>query len=302
VSRARLADDWNTFWYRPGSPTGLVAMRTIVVLNALWILLSRPDLPTILEWPREFWSGVDRLTALRHLLVGLPMGVEWSLFVLLHVALGAALFGVLARPACLTAGLLLYHFAPLETILWSRLGPYFQGLTLPTLALLVLAIAPRPRLGSGWSPEYRWPLALVQVLFAFNYVSAAFSKLHTAGWGWISAENIQGMVRSSMAWSVTHPVATDLILGSDLVAWTIAAVTMVVELLFFLVPFSRPLARVFVPLAAAGHLGITLALGIVFLSLPVLALYVDWDAVDEALRHRVAQLRARVTGGAGYRA
>jgi hypothetical protein len=282
---ARLADAWDRFWFRPASPWGLLGVRTLVTLNALWILLSRPDLPELVGWPREIWAAVGRFTAARYLLVGLPIAVESGLYWLLHVTLFTALVGLAPRASCFVSAVLLYRFAPLETILWSRLGPYFNGLTFPIMALFVLAFATVPRRDTGWSGEYRWPLALVQILFAFHYVAAWFSKLHTAGWGWVSADNIAGMVQWNMTWGVTTPLAA-MVADSRLACWTIAILTMLVEVLFVLVPFSRWAARILVPLAALGHIGIVLVLGIVFLNLPLLLIYLDWDRVDHSLRAR----------------
>jgi hypothetical protein len=285
MMRARLAGAWDRFWFRPASPWGLLGARALVTLNALWILLSRPDLPALAAWPREFWAAVDRFTVARYLLVGLPLAGEYALYALLHITLVAALVGVAPRASCFTAAVLLYRFAPLEAIFWSRLGPYFNGLTLPILALFVLAFAAVPRRTADWSTEYRWPLALIQILFTFNYVAAWFSKLHTAGWRWISADNIAGMVHSSMLWGVTSPYAV-VVAESRFACWTIGILTMLVETLFVLVPFSRWAARILVPLAALGHIGVVAVLGIVFLNLPLLLIYLDWDRLDTRLRVR----------------
>src|SRR5262245_63081429 len=107
---------WDRFWFQPASPTGLTVARALVAANTLWILLSRRDLPDIVSWPPEFWASVDRFTKLRFMVGVLPLEAERALYVLLYIALVAALVGVRARIACLVAGLLLYHFAPLEEI------------------------------------------------------------------------------------------------------------------------------------------------------------------------------------------
>jgi hypothetical protein len=283
VTVERITDAWNRFWYRPAAPLGVLALRTLVTLNALWIVLSRPDLPGLLAWPPEFWTAVSSFTDARFLFLGLPLSVEYGAYALLHLALVAALFGLAPRASCLVAAVLLYHFAPLESVFWSRLGPYFNGLTLPLLALFILGVAAVPHRAAEWSGEFRWPLALVQVLFTFNYVAAWFSKLYTAGWGWVSADNIAGMVQSAMTWGVTTPLA-EVVARSRAACWTIAILTAVVEALFFLVPFSRWAAAVLVPLAAVGHVGIILVLGIVFLNLPLLLIFLNWDWLDERLR------------------
>ena len=278
---------WDGFWYRPERPLGMLAVRTIVAANALWILLSRPSLPELVAWPRAFWRATLPSVNVRYL-VGLPLSVERLLYVLLIVALAASLLGILPRAACLVSAVLLYHFAPLETIFWSRLGPYFNGLTFPLLALLVLGFARVPRGGAPPSPEFRWPLALTQVLFAFNYFSAAFSKLHTAGLAWISGANIQGMAATiGTTWSA--PPWAKWVAEQPLLGAAIAIGTMLLELGFILVPFSRVAARLLVPAAAIGHVGIVLAFGIVFLNVPCLLIYLDWDRIDAWIRSRRAR-------------
>jgi hypothetical protein len=301
MTSARLVAAWDRYWFRPASPWGLIGVRTLVVLNVLWILFSRPDLPDLAGWPREFWAAVSHFSALRYLLIGLPPVIERGLYGLLHITLVAALVGVAPRASCFISAALLYHFAPLEAIFWSRLGPYFNGLTFPVLALFALAFAARPRRDTPWSGEFRWPLALLQILFAFHYVGAWFSKLHTAGWAWVSADNIAGMVRWNMVWGVTTPLAP-AIAASRLACWAIAILTMLIETLFILVPFSRWAARILVPLAALGHIGIVMVLGIVFLNLPLLLIYFDWDGLDEHARKRWrAWQRCRATADAAVR-
>jgi hypothetical protein len=276
----------NAFWFRPASPLGIIAVRFIVAANALWIVLSRPQLPSIAGWPAPFWTSVGWLLRARFLLFA-PPSIEYPLYGLLILCLLGAMFGVAARFSCLAAGVLLYHFAPFENVFWHAMGPYFSGLTLPTLALLIFGFASVPRRNMEWSPEWRWPLAAVQLLFSFNYFFAAISKVRTVGgFGWVSSENIRGMAMTSMTWE-TPPRLAGWVIARPWACWMIAIITMVAECLFILVPFSKVAAAILVPLAFIGHVGIVLVLGIVFLSLPCLLIYLDWDAIDLKLgKHR----------------
>ena len=287
-ARDRVTGWWNEFWFRPASPLGIVAVRAIVCLNALWILLSRPDLPSLVSWPDGFWARLDRFLAIRYFMFRPPQLVEQSLFIALIVLLLLALFGIGGRLVCIAAGLLLYHFAPFENIIWHLMGPYFSGLTLPLLALLIIGFAPRARLGDAASADFRWPLALIQVIFSFNYFSAALSKIHTVGFGeWVTASNIRGMALTSMTFETPPPLAA-WAAGSVVACWSIAIITMIAEWLFIFVPFSRRAALLLVPLAAIGHVGVIFVLGIVFLNLPCLLIYLDWEMLE---RIRVARSR-----------
>lgn len=280
----KLTEQWNDLWFRPASPLGLIAVRFIVAANALWIVLSRPDLPSLARWPAPFWVRVDRFLAARYFLL-LPAAIETVLYLVLTLALICAMFGLAPRLACILSGLLLYHFAPFENIIWHAMGPYFSGLTLPTLALLILGFAEVPRLDLERSPEFRWPLLLIQVLFSFNYLFAAISKIHTAGWDWVSAENLRGMAVTSITWESAPPLAA-WVAARPTACWAIAIATMIAEWLFVIVPFSRRAAMVLVPIAFAAHIGIVLVLGIVFLSLPCLLIYLDWDSIERVVRSR----------------
>ena len=84
----------------------LAAARVLLAAAALWVILSRHDLPGILAYPPELWAGVSPERRLRFLMVlGLP--AERALYALLHVALLCAVFGVAPRVASFASGLLL---------------------------------------------------------------------------------------------------------------------------------------------------------------------------------------------------
>src|SRR5262249_55542645 len=144
---------WDRFWFRPEPAANLAAARSIVCAQALWILLSRPDLPQILEWPRAFWIGVDRAVATRFLLFDLPVGVERVLYGALLAGLAAGVLGFFSRAGAAAMAILLYHFAAFEDIFSSTGGPFFRGLTLPVLALVLFSAAAKPRRSAAPSPE-----------------------------------------------------------------------------------------------------------------------------------------------------
>ena len=113
------ASAWARFWYGPEPALNLAAARVLLAAAGLWVVLSRHDLPGILAYPPELWAGVSPERRLRFLMV-LDVGAERALYALLHAALVCALLGVWPRVACFASGLLLYHFAPFETIIRRR--------------------------------------------------------------------------------------------------------------------------------------------------------------------------------------
>jgi hypothetical protein len=276
---------WDAFWHAPTSARHLAIARILLAGTALWMVLSRVDLPGVLAFPAEMWTGVGAARRVRFLL-GAPLAVERVLYVALHATLLAALLGVYPRIACFASGLLLYHFAPFETIIRSP-NPYLRGLTLPALGLLILSFAPHAdawRIAPRHAPDAPgqtpvWPLRLVQVLLCQIYFFAGYAKLVTSGLAWPAAENVrryllllnQGL-SSDPAGSLGYALA-DVTWACALLGWGGLAF----ELLFPLVLVSRAARLVLLPLAVAFHLANGLLFRIFFQNVFLLLLFVDWD-------------------------
>jgi hypothetical protein len=276
-----LASWWERVWFRPAHPLCLSAIRAILALQALWILLSRPDLPDLARWPAEFWILSGRALPARFGIGALPHGVERALYLVLHASLLAALAGLRPRVSCLLSGLLLYHFAPFEEVIARLPHTAFGGLTVPTLGLLILSFAPAPGWRGAPSADYRWPFALVQLLFAFSYFFPTMAKLRFSGPGWFTAENIRYYALGNFA--VTGAPLAPWVAERPIVCGLIAAGTFALEALSPLVVVSPVFAMAFVPAALVFHVGIVLVIGYFFPSLPLLLLLLDWDALGRRL-------------------
>jgi hypothetical protein len=279
-----LSRAWNHVFFRPAHPLCLVAARTILCLQAVWILLSRPDLPDLARWPDELWILADRFLPVRFGLRVLPPALENGLFVVLHAALLAALAGFRPRAACLTSAALLYHFAPFEEAIAGLPHTAFGGLTVPALGLFVLAFAEDPRRLREPSPEARWPFALIQLLFALGYFFPTVAKLRFSGLSWFTAENIR-----------YYAMGNATVTGAPLALWVaarpaacaaIAGFTFLLELLSPLVVASARFAMAFALAALVFHAGIVLVIGYFFPSLPLLLLLLDWDAAGRVWDRR----------------
>jgi hypothetical protein len=255
------------FWFQPAAPFGLIATRGLLAAQALWIVLSRPDLAGLAAWPPELWAGVGATLRLRYAVMP---GLEPVLFGLLVASLAAALVGLLPRAACLISGLLLYHFAPFEEILTTSVGPYLRGLTLPTLGLLILAAVPAPSRQGAPSPDYRWPVQLVRLLLAFQYLGAGIGKLHV-GLHWASAANIQRMAAVFLTYEAPPPWGRWLLAHPGAAAAAGAAL-LALDFVFVLAIVSRRAARVILPLAVAADAFLVLAFGVFPLNAPLLLL------------------------------
>ncbi len=271
------------------SPANLIAARILLAGTALWMLLSRPGLAGVLDFPAPMWSSVSFERRLRFFYV-LPSAAEQVLFIAIHITLVAVLIGVYPRLMAFISALLLYHFAPLETILWTP-NPYLRGFTIPILGLLVLSFAPRER-------PVRWPLLLIQIFFVQIYFFAGYAKLFTSGLRWLEAENIRhylilmnqylGFPRTSLAFTVAGYGWM-----CALIAWT----GMIFDLAFPIVLFSRRARYVMVPLALFFHVANAILFRVVFQNTVLLLLFVNWEWVVSRVRQmRPAPAEPLATG------
>ena len=283
----RIAAWWNTFWFAPAPAINLAAARVIFSLHALWMLGSL-DLAAISGVPEVFWAGVSRAERWRYLLfpghASLEHALQWTTF----AALIAAAIGVWPRVACCCAGLLLYHLAPLETIFWTP-NPFERGFTVDVLALLALsfsrcgdALCLVPARGTPPpSSEYQWPLRLVQLLLCQVYFIAGYAKLALAGPGWVGGENIG---RWMLVFSQQDQVLVSTRIGvwladRPLVCWLIGITSLSLDLgLITMVVWPR-LRKWLIPAALLFHGGILLTMGILFLNIPQLLVFVEWPAL-----------------------
>jgi hypothetical protein len=303
--REALARAWEAFWFAPGSARELALARVAVAATALWVVLSR-DLPAMSGVPAAFWAGVPTRTRWRYLLFPDHEALERALLALLVIALVGVLVGAWARPAALVAGLLAFHLAPLESIIYTS-EPFLRGLTLPVLALLPLALSPsadawslaavlgQPVARPAW--EYRWPVRLIQVWLAGLYFFSGYAKLYATGWRWASPDNLRNWL---LAYGQSHDVAPPLGLGLWIadqpgLCLAIGIATLGAELGFPLALVSRRARRVLVPAALVMHLGSALLMSITVLYLPLFVVFVDWSR--RARRAVAGEGRAIVAAG-----
>lgn len=264
------------FFFHDDGPLNLRVLRIVAALNALWIVLSRPLLPELFSWPQVLWSSVPQATRIRFLML-FPERVEWVLWIALHVALLLLLCGVATRWTALISALLLYHFAPLESV-FNGANPYLRGFTITVIALLAIAAA-TPVMERSW--RNRWPIGLVQFVFVTMYFFAGWSKVITSGLDWMSPRNV-ALVVVGLDQILSFPGGRH---GALVVAdWPILAAIfgtcgVAFELLFPLALVWRRAAIVLASAAALFHLVNYFALHIHFPELALLLVFVDWHAL-----------------------
>jgi hypothetical protein len=255
------------------TPADFAAARIIVALNALWLLLSRPDLPVVTSLPHGFWSHVTAAQRWRFLAFSMPSSVESVLYAVLVVALLCVLANFRVTTSAVIASVLLYRFAALEPLVSSTGLLWFQCFTHPVLFLLVIAAA-SGRNRSAF--DDRWAVGAMRGLFALYYFLCGFEKLTFAGLRWMTASNIRRLLESQEARGIFHTPLASAVASSDVLCQLIAVGTVALEILFPLVLVSRRARRILVPAALLGHAGIALALGLLFLNTPLLLLFADF--------------------------
>jgi hypothetical protein len=278
---------WERAWLARATHADFVATRVVVGVNALWLVLSRPDLPELTGFPAPFWKHVALVQRVRFLAFAFPSAVEWALYGALIAALLLFTLGRATSIAGFAAAVLLYRFAALEPLVGSMGLLWFQCFTHLVLGLAVVAAASgRART----SLDDRWSVGTMRALFALYYFLCGFEKLMLAGPGWVSAENIRSLLLIQESRAIFWTPLASVLAGSTMVCWIIAIATIAIELLFPLVLFSSTARRILVPAAFIGHVGIALALGLVFLNWPLLLLFVDWATPVKWWRRNLAKI------------
>lgn len=288
----------------PATPGALGAIRALVagvlLASALW-----EHLPSSALLPREMIHGVGPALGL---LYALPIGFER--FVASEAALGAFQALTIAGLTCAAVGWRTRWSVPLAAaaylvmagILRQYAWFYHTGLV-PLYLLTALAFTP---CGDGFSVDrwlrtrrgepvpdadaatlrYGWPRFFVWTALALPYVFAGLSKLRRGGLEWPSADNLKSILLvdtlnpMQFDWGVT----LRLVGAPDALFWGIGLATLVGEIGYGSVLFSRRGRLIFPALTLGMHLGIWLLQNVLFFDLILLqAVFYDWRALRHAL-------------------
>jgi hypothetical protein len=258
--------------------------RLLAASTALWVLLSR-DRAGVSGLGSAFWAGVPTSARWRYLLFPGHERLEDILVLLTAVLLLGTLIGIGARFCALAAGLLLYHLAPLESIVWTT-SPAARGLTLPALTLLLCgfapsadALAPGRHVVPANSWVYGWPLRLLQLWLVGVYLYSGAGKLLVSGIAWASSSNLSNWLHLATQNELiaVHQRLGAWLAGHALLAGTIGVATLVFEFGIVVALFSKRWRPWLATAALAFHLGIYFAMNITLNSWPLLLTFFDWD-------------------------
>ena len=292
---------WQAYWFAPAPLVNLAMCRILFVGFQLVQLV----------WAGDVWSDLHRLAALPdtfydslpvlHLFT-MPWG--WSArpsLAVLDGLYGLTLVAGISGLAGWRTNLSLLVFAAgnlfLQAFMYS-FGEMHHPEALFMVALGLLALGPS---GAAWSLDSRrrrpptpslratsafarWPLLVVQWLLALAYFSSASSKLASSGFGWANGYTLQYyLIEDGLRW---HRPLGVWMGQQHLPVMALSWLTLVFEGTFFLVLIWSVLAWVYLPLGAAFHAGIYLAMDAPFFQLIVLyAAFIPWaDVVDRIQR------------------
>ena len=284
----------------PATPSALGAIRALVagvlLASALW-----EHLPSSALLPRGMTHGVGPVLGL---LYALPIGFDAA--VASEAALGVLQLATIALLACaalgwrtrLTVPLAAAGYLLLAGILRQYAWFYHTGL-IPLYLLIALSFTPcgdgcsldrwlRARRGAPVadanqpSLRYGWPRFFVWTALALPYVFAGLSKLRRGGLDWPHADNLKSILLidtlnpMQFDWSLTLA----LVNAPDALFWGIGIATLIGEIGYGTVLFSRR-ARLVLPALTLGmHLGIWLLQNVLFFDLILLqAVFYDWRAL-----------------------
>lgn len=250
---------WTTYWFRSSPLMDLACCRIIIVGYQLYYLLKSDFLTLFSKLTTLPETLYDPLPIL-HLLIW-PVGWRYfpSLEVLTAIHWTTVIAGFCAVVGFMTNGSL-FLFAVgnvfMQAFIYS-FGDFHHPEALMMIALSALALSPAGRvlsLDDIWSrlqfrekskkfqASYileeksilaRWPLLLVQWLFALIYLSAALSKLDKAGLDWMNGYTMQYYsFQDGLRWNIPLGIW----LGQQhYIAWFLSWVAILFESTFFLV-------------------------------------------------------------------
>jgi hypothetical protein len=295
----------------PGS-LGAIRMLTCLVVLVNTVL---EDLPSIAMLPPE--TRVPH--GLMRFVYALPIGFErlvtsevglWAFQLITEVILFLGVVGWRTRIVLPLATVC--HFL-LGGILRDYSFDWHQG-WVPLYLMAVLSFTP---CGDGWSvdrlrrvyrgwpvPEadratavYGWPRYVCWTVIAAPYVESGLAKLRFGGLSWWSASNMRNMLYEStlMPREFDWQLALHLAPAPDIVFSMLGFVSVVGEVSFGLVLFSRVARRILPIVTVMMHLGILALQKILFLDLILLQLaFVDFRETRMAIGKRLASRRGRI--------
>jgi hypothetical protein len=286
----RLADRWTRFWFEPTPPDNLGLCR-ILFYGLLFIYFVPVDYTGWGTLPRSFFAPVWPFEKFRIPVLGDP-----------YLALTAAVWKAALLLSCVG------FFTRVSTIVAFVLGTYLIGVPynfgktdhMTAIIVFALGILAVSYCGDAWSVdaairrrfrgeqhcapsgEYRWPVRAVWLTMALVFFAAGMAKVLASKHHWVFSEHME----ISLVQRFYDPNPPDIRLGLWIAlhpwaAKSMAAVSLLGELLFPLALLSRRARRILPPALLAMQLGIGLVMNVWFW--PFMFCYLFWVPWDRSL-------------------
>lgn len=313
-----LSQWWNRLWFEPSAPGNLGFCR-ILLFGLMLAFYGPKEFSVWGDLPASFQSA-NPVPLLELLRIGAPgvqaLAVAQFAF---KLALATACIGLFTRLSCLVA----LVSGTFVLGIPNTFGKTGHGDGILVLAMLVLVLS---RCGDAWSidtivrswrkgppfqpprssGEYTWPVRCMWLLSALVFFAAGMAKLRLSGFSaWALSDNLARML---LQHKIKSEPPTDWGVWIAQIPWlykTLAAGTLILELLFPLSLISRPARWTLVPLMFLVQLGIALTMGVFFTQFMLIYLFwVPWDRVGSAAQRYAAFRFARrdifFDGGCGF--
>jgi hypothetical protein len=294
IAWSAVVERWNRFWFEPEAPDNLGICRLLFygLLLVYYLPVSYDGWGSI---PRSFFQPVWPFEKFRIPILGDP-----------YLGLAAAMWN--ASLLLASAGFCTRASTAIAFVLGAYLigVPYNFGKTdhMTALVVFALGILAVSRCGDAWSAdafirrrflgrepappsgEYRWPVRAVWLTMALVFFAAGMAKVIQGGFAWVFSEHFE--ISLVQRFYDPNPPAVRLglwIAAHPWLARTMAAGSLLGELLFPLALFSRRARRVLPPVMLLMQLGIGLLMNVWFWTFMYCYLFwVPWDRIVNRLR------------------
>lgn len=307
---------WNNYWFHPSPLFNLAICRIIIVGFELCLLFVENYLQVLLNRASTPGLAYSPLPIFQLLNAPLPWNAppDFALAGMFWVTVIAGLFSLIGLRTNISLLVFAIGNLYLQTYIYS-FEKFHHPEALMLISLFVLALSPAGKMLSiddlgrrlkrnikqrsfqafnvlnAASDFARWPLLIIQCLFAITYFSAALNKLAVDGPGLLSTTWMNG-------YTLQYYLLTDgLLWNSSLGVWLghqhllmviFSWVAILFEATFFLTLVFPKLIWLYIPVGASFHVGIYLAQRAPFFQyLALYAVFIPWAALFKVISHQV---------------
>lgn len=298
-----LKAGWMRFWFTAAEPTNLAVCRILIYAVLLIRYLILPlKVGAFSQMSMAFWKPIPLLG---HFMFPVLDGTWLKIFeVTWLISLGLCSVGLFTRLNTAVAFLLgfyllwiphnfgkLHHTDMITILVLGTMMLARCGDALSVDALLLKRRQGFSEIKRPVSGEYTWPIRTVWLIMATIFFAAGVAKLRHSGLAWVFSDNMAvKLIKMNFMAYIDYPPLLNWGLYLGRYVWLcqiLAGVTLLAELTYPLVLFSRRARRLLAPAMFFIFLGSTLIFLPSFIELLACnVFYVPWDRVGVWLKSR----------------